>query len=100
MAVGALVYLLVGIAFGWAWNRAEFGRAGFRRIAPSFFGFVLAWPGLLACAIVVAAAWSCLWRRAHREDAPVSIVREPAAPMPSFAGAEPRAEPSNLALSR
>src|ERR1700733_1363572 len=94
MAVGAaLVYLLVGIAFGWAWNRAEIGRAGFRRIAPSFFGFVLVWPCLVACALVVAAAWARVGRRAHQEDPTVSIAREPAAPMPSFAGAEP--EPSH-----
>ena len=93
MAVGMLVYLLVGIALGWAWNRAEFGRVGFRRIAPSLCGFILAWPCLVAYAIVVAAVWSRIWKRGHRDDAPISTFRGEPAPVPPFVAGAP--EPSH-----
>ena len=85
MAIAVLLYLLVGAALGWAWNRAEIGRVGFRRVAPSLAAFVVAWPGLAACAIVVAAIWTRIWRRAHDADTRAAPPRDRSAPLPPFA---------------
>jgi hypothetical protein len=93
MAVAVLLYLAVGTALGWAWNRAEFGRVGFRRIAPSFCAFIVLWPGLVAYAIAIAALWTRIWRRAHDTDAPAAASRDRAAPLPPFAPSA--AEPSH-----
>jgi hypothetical protein len=95
VAVDVLVYLLVGIALGWAWNRAEFGRAGFRRIAPSLCGFILFWPCLVAGAVIVTVLWSRIWKRTHEDDAAIAPPRRRAGsgPVPPFAGGAP--EPSH-----
>lgn len=93
MAVAVLLYLVVGAALGLAWNRAEIGRAGFRHVAPSLAAFVIAWPGLAACAIVVAAIWTRIWRRAHDTDIPAEPSRDRPAPLPPFAHGTP--EPSH-----
>ena len=89
MAVAILLYLAVGAALGWAWNRAEFGRIGFRRTAPSIGAFILAWPCLAACAVALAAIWTRIWRRAHDKDASATTSRDRPAPVAPFAPPEP-----------
>jgi hypothetical protein len=79
MATFFLVYVLIGAALGCLWNRAEFGRSSWRRTAPSYAASLLAWPGLVAVAIAVAAIWTRLWRRAHAADAKVVETRAPVA---------------------
>jgi hypothetical protein len=93
MALDLLIYLLIGTGLGCAWNSAEWGRAGWRRIAPSLAAFVLFWPMLLAYGIAAAAIWTQLWRRAHRDDPAVAAAArdpEPAlAPEPRHAMLSP-----------
>jgi len=79
MATLFIVYVLIGAALGCLWNRAEFGRASWRRSAPSYAAALLAWPALLAVAIAVAAIWTLIWRRAHASDAKIVETRPPAA---------------------
>lgn len=85
MAVAVFLYFVVGAALGCAWNRAEFGRVAFRRTASSLAAFMLAWPCLVACAVVVAAIWTRIWRRAHDADTKPAPPRDRSAPLPPFA---------------
>jgi hypothetical protein len=73
-----LVYLSIGAALGCLWNRAEFGRASWRRTLPSYAALLVAWPCLIVCAIASAAIWTRLWRRAHAADTKIVEARTPA----------------------
>jgi len=66
--IGLPVYLAIGAILGIAWNQAEFGRAGVRRLVPSLALAMLAWPVLIAAAALVLTAWSQADRRRRAED--------------------------------
>jgi hypothetical protein len=68
--IALAAYLVIGGTLGFFWNRSELNRSPVRRLAPSFCAFLLAWPALVAGALVVAAVWTRVWRRAHNGDRP------------------------------
>jgi hypothetical protein len=86
MAVAVLLYIFVGAALAWAWNRAELRRVGLRRVAPSAAAFILAWPALVACVVAIAAVWTRIWRRTHDTSAPAAPSRDDTSIAPFAAG--------------
>jgi len=85
MVVLVALYLLIGLALGLAWNRAEIGRASPASVGSAVIPFLLLWPVLAGFHILVVAYWSWVWRQSH-----VAAARGAAGPPPLRPGAVPR----------
>lgn len=77
-----VLYFLIGLLLGWAWNRVEFARTGLGGTRASFAAFFLAWPLVALCAIAVAAIWARKFDDAYRGEEPVPPDEAPAAAKP------------------